>query len=63
MLPIFFNNNSDIKSSAHDAFLEQRLSGTLEEKLFESHIVLKYLGGRKSKSLNRIGRIRTSVLI
>lgn len=63
MHPIFFNTNADIKSSAHDVFLEQPLSGTLEDKLLESHIVYKSLGARESKGLNRLDKIRTSFLL
>ena len=54
---MFFNTNVDIKSRAHDVFLEQPLSGTLEDKLLDSQIVYKSLGARESKGLNRIPKI------
>jgi hypothetical protein len=37
----------DIKHSAHDAFLEEHLPGTLKAKIFESQNILKSLGARK----------------
>ena len=53
------NENLDIKYSAHDLFLQKPSSGTLKLKIFESQIILKYLGARKPKpkGLSRIEKI------
>ena len=45
------------KCRYHDTFLRYPSSGLLKVKRFESQIISKYLGGRKSKSLNRIAKI------
>ena len=40
------NENVDIKFSAHDSFLEQPSSGTLNVERLESQIILKVLGSK-----------------
>ena len=52
-----YNKNVDIKFSVHDVFLEYPSSSTLKAEIFESQIILKSLGERKPKVINRIAKI------
>jgi hypothetical protein len=54
---LFSNKNTDIKCSAHDAFLEKHPSGTLNIDILESQIHYNCLGTINQRTINRIVKI------